>query len=75
MAGGKQSIGNSDILVTGHYHHLRQADWGGCMWLQAPSLDSGSEWWLIVSGESSEAGVLTFSVYPDRRVADLEVLK
>jgi predicted phosphodiesterase len=74
MAGGKQSVGNSDILVTGHYHHLRQADWGGCMWLQAPSLDSGSEWWRMVSGEFSEAGVLTFAVYPDRRVADLEVL-
>lgn len=74
MAGGKQNIGNSDILVTGHYHHLRQADWGGCMWLQAPTLDSGSDWWRMVSGEHSEAGILTFAVYPDKRVADLEVL-
>jgi predicted phosphodiesterase len=74
MAGGKQNIGNSDILVTGHFHHLRQADWGGCMWLQAPALDSGSEWWRLVSGEYSEAGLLTFAVYPEKRVADLEVL-
>lgn len=74
MAGGKQSIGNSDILVTGHYHHLRQADWGGCYWLQAPALDSGSEWWRLVSGEHSQAGILTFGVYPDKRVGDLEVL-
>jgi len=74
MAGGKHNIGNSDILVTGHYHHLRQADWGGCMWLQAPALDSGSEWWRLVSGEHSQAGILTFAVYPDKRVADLEVL-
>lgn len=74
MAGGKQSIGNADILVTGHYHHLRQADWGGCLWLQAPALDSGSEWWRLTSGEHSEAGVLTFAVYPEKRVGDVEVL-
>ena len=74
MAGGRQPIGDADILVTGHYHHLRQADWGATMWLQAPALDSGSEWWRLIRGEASQAGVLTFAVYPDRKVADLEVL-
>jgi predicted phosphodiesterase len=74
MAGGKQPIGDADILVSGHYHHTRVADWGGCYWLQAPALDAGSEWWRLVRGEASEAGVLTFAVYPERRVADLEVL-
>jgi predicted phosphodiesterase len=75
MAGGKQPIGDADILVTGHYHHLRTADWGGCMWLQAPAMDGGSEWWRLMKGEVSQSGVLTFASYPEQRVADLEVLR
>lgn len=74
QAGGKQPIGQADILVTGHYHHLRVADWGACTWLQAPALDSGSEWWRLSRGSDAATGVLTFAVYPDRKVADLEVL-
>lgn len=73
-AGGKQPIGDADILVTGHYHHLRVADWGGCVWLQCPALDGGSEWWRLTTGETATAGVLTFASYPERRVADLAVL-
>lgn len=74
QAGGKQPIGDSDILVTGHYHHLRVADWGGCVWVQCPAMDGGSEWWTAMKGEVSQAGLLTFASYPERRVADLEVL-
>lgn len=74
QAGGKQPIGDSDVLVTGHYHHLRVADWGGCFWLQCPALDGGSEWWRVAMGEQSQAGMLTFGMYPDVRVADIEVL-
>lgn len=74
QAGGRQPIGDADILVTGHYHHTRMADWGATMWLQAPALDSGSEWWRLIRGEHSAPGVLTFAVYPDRKVADLEIL-
>lgn len=74
MAGTRQPIGDADILVTGHYHHLRYADWGGCQWLQAPALDGGSEWWRLQGGGVSEAGLLTFATYPHKRIADLEVL-
>lgn len=74
MAATRQAIGDADILVTGHYHHLRYADWGGCQWLQSPALDGGSEWWRLMGGGVSEAGLLTFASYPNKRVADLEVL-
>jgi len=73
-AGGKQPIGDVDILVSGHYHHLRVADWGGCVWVQCPALDGGSEWWRMTSGETSTPGVLTFASYPGQRLADLAVL-
>jgi len=74
MSLGRQPIGECDILVTGHYHHLRQADWGSVHWLQAPALDGGSEWFRVTTGEHSEPGVLTFATYPEKKVADLQIL-
>ncbi len=74
QAAGKCAIGQVDILVTGHYHHLRMVDHGGWFWMQAPALDGGSEWFTQTSGQYSEPGVLTFASYPDKRVDDLKVL-
>jgi len=71
---GKQAIGDSDVLVSGHWHHLRAADWGGVMWLQAPALDGGSVWWEQIKGDNAEVGVLTFCMYPEKRLADMAVL-
>lgn len=74
QAAGRQPAGDSDVLVTGHYHHLRMADWGGCMWLQAPSLDGGSEYWRVSAGEVATAGMLTFVMTERQRVTDVAVL-
>jgi len=71
---GKQPIGDCDVLVSGHYHHFRLADWGGCVWLQAPALDGGSDWWEQMTGHASDVGVLTFAMYPNKRIGDVEVL-
>jgi predicted phosphodiesterase len=70
---GKQSIADCDILVTGHYHHFRAADWGGILWFQAPTLDGGSFWWQQLSGQHSQAGVLTF-VVSELGASDLQIL-
>ena len=74
QAAGRQPIGDSDILITGHYHHLRMADWGGCMWLQAPAMEGGSEWFRQATGQVSQAGMLTFVTTESERVTDLAVL-
>lgn len=74
QAAGKQPIGDADVLVSGHYHHFRAADWGGCFWLQAPALDGGSEYWRVATGEVSEPGMLTFVTTKYQRVADVAVL-
>ena len=74
QAAGRQPIGDSDILVTGHYHHLRVADWGGCVWLQAPAMEGGSEWWRAATGQLSQIGMLTFVTTETERVTDLAVL-
>lgn len=59
---GRQPIGDADIIVSGHYHTFRMADWGGVWWLQAPALDGGSEWWTAQSGDQSRSGMLSFVI-------------
>jgi predicted phosphodiesterase len=70
---GRQKIGDCDILVTGHYHSLKLADWGGVKWLQAPALDGGSVWWRQSTGEIADVGVLTFLV-SSQGVSDIQLL-
>jgi len=74
QAAGRQPIGDSDILISGHYHHLRVSDWGGCVWLQAPAMEGGSEWWRQATGQMSQIGTLTFLSTDEQRVTDLAVL-
>lgn len=74
QAAGRQPIGDADVLVTGHYHHLRVADWGGCVWLQSPALDGGSDWWKATAGEVSQPGMLTFVMSEQQRITDVAVL-
>jgi predicted phosphodiesterase len=70
---GRQKIGDCDILVTGHYHSFKLADWGGVKWLQAPALDGGSVWWRQSTGEIADVGVLTFLVTSEG-ISDIQVL-
>lgn len=74
QAAGRQPVGDADVLVSGHYHHLRVADWGGCVWLQSPALDGGSDWWKASTGEHSQAGMLTFVMSEQQRVTEIAVL-
>ncbi|MFJ7004141.1 hypothetical protein ACIQWY_29550 [Streptomyces albidoflavus] len=63
---GRQPVADADILITGHYHHFRAQQMGnGRLWVQAPTLDNGSDWYAVSSGEVSTSGLLVFSVGPD----------
>jgi hypothetical protein len=63
---GKQSVTASTVLVTGHFHHLRVQELGSTQrgtsrfWVQAATLDNGSNWWRLNSGEDSTPGLVTF---------------
>jgi hypothetical protein len=60
---GRQPLEASDIVVTGHFHHLRvQSIIGNRWWFQAPANDAGSAWYTNRSGEFSSPGILTFTV-------------
>lgn len=61
---GKQSVTAATVLVTGHFHHLRVQELGSTsrgtsrFWVQAATLDNGSNWWRLNSGEDSVPGLV-----------------
>ena len=77
---GTQPIHDATILVTGHYHHLRvqpsgaRADGQSRWWVQAPTLDNGSDWYRNASGEDSEPGLLTFTIDDEGRWDHLRLI-
>ena len=62
QAFGKTDIGDVDILLSGHFHHLFVINEGQRTLMQAPSVDGGSEWFENLTGKNSFAGVLTFTI-------------
>lgn len=68
---GKQSVTASTVLVSGHFHHLRVQELGSTQrgtsrfWVQAATLDNGSNWWRLNSGEDSTPGLVTFVLERD----------
>lgn len=61
----RRGIGQADIVLVGHFHHLRVNAFGDRQWLMvSPTMDNGSSWFQY-SGEVSDPGVLSFSVDAD----------
>jgi hypothetical protein len=52
-------LASADIFVTGHYHHLLNAEHGSKYWYQCPTMDGGSKYFTENSGQQSVPGVLT----------------
>lgn len=58
---GRQPIGDADLLLSAHLHHLRIEQTGSDKtWIQTPALESGSQWWKHRTGEWGQPGVVTF---------------
>jgi hypothetical protein len=69
---GGQPIAHADILLTGHFHHLRVEPVGrnpftdrSRWWFQAPTCDNGSDWFRAIKGYDSDPGLLVFTVTRD----------
>lgn len=66
QAFGKQPISSATVGVSGHFHHLRVQELGSTSrgtsryWVQAATLDNGSNWWRTSSGEDSQPGLVCF---------------
>ena len=70
QAMGQTSLGMADIWVSGHFHHFKMMDIGNRLWLQAPTVDPGSEWYRDRHGSDAPTGVLTMVIgdgYDPRR--------
>ena len=76
---GRGATADADILVTGHFHTFRAQPVGRSQrtgknrwWLQAPTLDNGSDWYRDIQGSDSDEGLLVFLV--DENGLDLQSL-
>lgn len=71
---GRFPVGDADVLVTHHYHHLELIDWGATQWVQTPAMDGGSPHFTDGTGFWSEPGMLSFTMDNDHRFRDLAIL-
>ena len=68
QAFGKQPIHAATIGISGHFHHLRVLELGSTprgtsrFWVQASTLDNGSNWWRTSQGEDSQPGLVCFTL-------------
>jgi len=57
---GRQPVGEADLLLSAHLHHLRIEHTGSDKtWIQVPALESGSQWWKHRTGEWGQPGIIT----------------
>lgn len=62
QAHAKTRVGDCDLLISGHYHHLKVAQGGQKTWIQIPALDGGSIWWENLTGQNSPPGMVSMLV-------------
>lgn len=74
QAGGHFPAGDAHVLVSHHYHHKAERDWGACLWVQTPANDGGSPQHSDLMGEATDPGMLSFVMTPQRRYQDAQVL-
>jgi hypothetical protein len=69
----KQTFGQGPVaafttFVSGHFHHLRVEEWGQAhnggsrYWIQASTMDNGSDWFRLRSGTDSATGIVCFEL-------------
>lgn len=69
QAFGQQPVHAATIALTGHWHHLRvqelalSSNGGSRYWVQAPTMDAGSNWYRLTSGEDSQNGIAIFELH------------
>ena len=55
-------VGDAQLLVSAHYHHLQVVQDGPRTWMQCPANDGGSRWFEEKGGPTTACGTLTFVV-------------
>jgi predicted phosphodiesterase len=61
----RNPVGDADLLLTGHFHHLVLQSIGPRWHIQMPALHGGSEWFDNVRGGKNPPGQVSLVVGPD----------
>ena len=56
------AIGTADVVISGHYHHLKITQLGPTTHIQLPAMDGGSVWWGHKGGLNAPPGMITLIV-------------
>jgi len=75
MAGNRHQIGQSDVLLTHHFHHDAMEDWGATLWVQNPTMDGGSHYFKEATGHDTKPGMNSWVVTPQERFQDKQILR
>jgi predicted phosphodiesterase len=62
QAHGRQPVGDADLLLAGHLHHLKIHDQAPRTFMQVPALESESTWWRHRTGQGGRPGILSMVV-------------
>jgi len=69
---GSQPLAAASIGVTGHFHHTRVTELGGHpnggsrWWIQASTMDAGSDWFRRIAGEDSQPAITCFELEKEK---------
>ena len=55
----RRAIGTADVVLSGHYHHLKIQQIGPTTHIQVPAMDGGSLWWRHKGGTDAPPGMVT----------------
>lgn len=75
MAANRHAIGSADVLVTHHFHHDALEDWGATLWVQNPTMDGGSHYFVEATGHNPKHGMNSWVVTKNNRFQDKQVLR
>jgi len=75
MAANRHPVGGSDVLVTHHFHHDAQEDWGNTLWVQCPTIDGGSHYFKEFSGHDTRPGMASWVVTKQERYQDKQIIR
>jgi hypothetical protein len=67
---GRQPLAAASIICSGHFHHTRIEEIGQAhngsskWWIQGSTMDNGSDWFRLTSGQDSGTGLTIFELEP-----------
>lgn len=75
MAANRHAVGGADVLVTHHFHHDALEDWGATLWVQNPTMDGGSAYFVEATGHKPKHGMNSWVVTKAERFQDKQILR